>query len=47
MMDLPALSTTMPERWPYTVVSTILMLRTLDVAAQEARGQITLDPLAP
>ena len=47
MMDLPALSTTMPERWPYTVVSTILMLRTLDVATQEARGQITLDPLAP
>ena len=47
MMDLPALSTTMPERWPYTVVSTILMLRTLDVAAQEARGQITLNPLAP
>lgn len=47
MMDLPALSTTMPERWPYTIVSTILLVRTLDVAAKEARGQISLDPLTP
>lgn len=47
MMDLPAMSTALPEQWPYTVISNILLVRTLDTAQRAAAGQITLDPLMP
>ena len=47
MMDLPALSTVLPERWPYSVVSNILLVRSLDAARHAAEGQIALDPLKP
>ena len=47
MMDLPAMSTALPEQWPYTVISNILLVRTLDTAKQAAAGQISLDPLMP
>ena len=47
MMDTPALSTTLPERWPYTIVSTMMFVKTLEAAAQDAKGKIALNPLAP
>lgn len=47
MMDLPAMSTALPEQWPYTVISNILLVRTLDTAQRAAAGQISLDPLMP
>ncbi len=47
MMDLPAMSTALPEQWPYTVISNILLVRALDTAQRAAAGQITLDPLMP
>lgn len=47
MMDLPAMSTLLPEQWPYTVVSNILLVRTLEVTRQAAAGEISLDPLKP
>ena len=47
MMALPAMSTALPEQWPYTVISNILLVRTLDTAQRAAAGQISLDPLMP
>lgn len=47
MMDLPAMSTVLPERWPYTVISNILLVRTLDATKRAAEGEISLDPLMP
>ena len=47
MMGLPAMSTALPEQWPYTVISNILLVRTLDTAKRAAAGQISLDPLMP
>lgn len=47
MMDLPAMSTLLPERWPYSVVSNILLVRSLDVVRLAAEGHITLEPLKP
>lgn len=47
MIDLPALSTVLPERWPYIVVSNILLVRSLDAARHTSEGQISLDPLKP
>jgi len=47
MMDTPALSTTLPERWPYTIVSTMMFVKTLEAAQQDAKGKISLDPLVP
>jgi len=47
MMDLPAMSTALPQQWPYTVISNILLVRTLDTAKRAAAGQISLDPLMP
>jgi len=47
LMDLPAMSTVLPERWPYTVISNILLVRTLDTAQRAVAGQIALDPLMP
>lgn len=47
MMDLPAMSTVLPEQWPYTVVSNILLVRSLDAVRLAAAGQITLEPLTP
>ena len=47
MTDLPAMSTALPEQWPYTVISNILLVRTLDTAQRAAAGQISLDPLMP
>ena len=47
MMDIPALSATLPERWPYTLVSGALVVRTIEVAERRATGEIPLQPLAP
>jgi hypothetical protein len=47
MMDTPALSTTLPERWPYTIISTMMFVKTLEAAEQDAKGTISLDPLVP
>ncbi len=47
MMDTPALSTTLPERWPYTIVSTMMFVKTLQAAQENAKGEISLDPLLP
>jgi hypothetical protein len=47
MMDTPALSTTLPERWPYTIISTMMFVKTLEAAEQDAKGKISLDPLVP
>ncbi|MHB1089767.1 MAG: FtsB family cell division protein [Ilumatobacteraceae bacterium] len=47
MIDLPAMSTLLPEQWPYTVVSNILLVRSLDAVRLVAEGQITLEPLKP
>lgn len=47
MIDLPAMSTVLPEQWPYTVVSNILLVRSLDAVRLAAAGQITLEPLKP
>ncbi len=47
MIDLPAMSTVLPERWPYSVVSNILLVRSLDAVQHATAGLITLDPLKP
>jgi len=47
MMDIPALSATLPERWPYTMVSGALVVRTIEVADRRAKGEISLQPLTP
>ncbi|MEK7295495.1 MAG: hypothetical protein AAB018_03070, partial [Actinomycetota bacterium] len=47
MIDLPAMSTLLPEQWPYSVVSNILLVRSLDAVRQATEGQIALDPLKP
>ena len=47
MIDLPAMSTTLPEQWPYTVVSNILLVRSLDAVQHATEGLISLDPLKP
>ncbi|TSA51445.1 MAG: hypothetical protein D4R44_07905 [Actinobacteria bacterium] len=47
MMDMPALSTMLPERWPYTIVSTMMFVKTLEAAQADAKGTISLDPLLP
>jgi cell division protein FtsB len=47
MMDLPAMSTILPERWPYSVVSNILLVRSLDAVQHATEGLIALDPLKP
>ncbi len=47
MIDLPALSTVLPEQWPYTVVSNILLVRSLDAVNHVSDGVIALDPLKP
>ena len=47
MMDMPALSTTLPERWPYTIVSTMLLVRSLESAKRAAQGEISLQPFTP
>jgi cell division protein FtsB len=47
MIDLPAMSTVLPERWPYSVVSNILLVRSLDAVQHATDGLIALDPLKP
>jgi len=47
MMDMPALSTALPERWPYTIVSTMLLVRSLETAKKAAQGEISLQPFTP
>lgn len=47
MMDLPAMSTLLPEHWPYSVVSNILLVRSLDAVRRSTEGLITLEPLKP
>lgn len=47
LMDMPALSTTLPERWPYTIVSTMLLVRSLESAKRAAQGEISLQPFTP
>lgn len=47
MIDLPAMSTVLPEQWPYTVVSNILLVRSLDAVQHATDGLIALDPLKP
>ena len=47
MIDLPAMSTVLPERWPYNVVSNILLVRSLDAVQHASDGLIALDPLKP
>lgn len=47
MMDMPALSTALPERWPYTIVSTMLLVRSLESAKRAAQGEISLQPFTP
>ena len=47
MIDLPTMSTLLPEQWPYSVVSNILLVRSLDAVRQATEGQIALDPLKP
>ena len=39
MMDIPALSATLPERWPYTLVSGALIVRTIEVADRRAKDE--------
>jgi hypothetical protein len=47
LMEAPELSATFPERWPYTIVSTMMLVRTLQATEEAARNQITLTPLVP
>ncbi|MEO5974214.1 MAG: hypothetical protein ABIQ38_03280 [Ilumatobacteraceae bacterium] len=47
MIDLPAMSTVLPERWPYSVVSNILLVRSLAAVQKATVGLISLDPLKP
>jgi hypothetical protein len=47
LMEAPELSATFPERWPYTIVSTMMLVRTLQATEDAARNQITLSPLLP
>ena len=47
MIDLPAMSTVLPERWPYNVVSNILLVRSLEAVQHATDGLIALDPLKP
>jgi hypothetical protein len=46
-MEAPELSATFPERWPYTIVSTMMLVRTLQATQDAARNEITLTPLVP
>lgn len=47
LMEAPDLSAAFPERWPYTIVSSMMLVRTLQATERAARGEITLTPLAP
>ena len=47
MIDLPAMSTVLPERWPYNVVTNILLVRSLDAVKHATDGLIVLEPLKP
>lgn len=47
MMDLPALSAELPDRWPYTIVSTIMLVRSLEAAQRATQGEISLQPFTP
>ena len=47
LMEAPELSATFPERWPYTIVSTMMLVRTLQATEDAARNEITLTPLVP
>lgn len=47
LMEAPELSATFPERWPYTIVSTMMLVRTLQATEDAARNQISLTPLLP
>jgi hypothetical protein len=47
MMEMPAMSTALPERWPYTIVSTMLLVRSLESAKRAAQGEISLQPFTP
>jgi cell division protein FtsB len=47
LMEAPELSASFPERWPYTIVSTMMLVRTLQATEDAARNQISLTPLLP
>ena len=47
LMEAPELSAAFPERWPYTIVSTMMLVRTLQATEDAARNQISLTPLLP
>jgi len=47
LMEAPELSATFPERWPYTIVSTMMLVRTLQATQDATRNHITLTPLVP
>ncbi len=47
LMEAPELSANFPERWPYTIVSTMMLVRTLQATEDASRNQITLTPLLP
>ena len=47
LMEAPELSASFPERWPYTIVSTMMLVRTLQATEEAARNEITLTPLVP
>jgi hypothetical protein len=46
-MEAPKLSAAFPERWPYTIVSSMMLVRTLQETERQVRGEISLTPLAP
>lgn len=47
MMETPALGDALPDRWPHRVVSTMLMVRSLQAARDKARDVVLLEPLSP
>jgi hypothetical protein len=47
LMEAPKLSAEFPARWPYSVVSSMMLVRTLQETQRAVRGEITLTPLAP
>jgi hypothetical protein len=47
LMAAPELSAAFPERWPYTIVSSMMLVRTLQATERAIQGEITLTPLAP
>jgi cell division protein FtsB len=47
LMEAPKLSASFPERWPYTIVSSMMLVRTLQETERQVRGEISLTPLAP